>query len=116
MPRVRLRAPRRYTSAALTAGVVLASACFVLALALEVVRGESGSGEMVDIPAVLAGLLAFSPWAWATAGVYAVVATPVVGLLVTAGEFASIGDRRAVGLAISVIAVLVVSTAVAVLR
>jgi uncharacterized membrane protein len=113
---VRLRAPRRYTSAALTAGVVLASACFVLALALEVMRGESGSGEMADIPAVLAGLLAFSPWAWAAAGVYAVVATPVMGLLVTAGEFASIGDRRAVGLAISVIAVLVVSTAVAVLR
>jgi uncharacterized membrane protein len=113
---VRLRAPRRYSSAVLTAGVVLASACFVLALALEVVRGEPGRGEMADIPAVLAGLLAFSPWAWAATGVYVVVATPVVGLLVTAGEFASIGDRRAVGLAISVIVVLVVSTAVAILR
>ena len=110
------QAPRRYTSASLTAGVVVAAACFVVALTAEIVTGRAGSGEMADIAAVLDGLVAFSPWAWATAGVYAVVATPVVGLIVTAGEYASIGDRRTVGLAVAVIAVLGASAAVAILR
>ena len=113
---VRLHAPRRFTSAALTAGVVVAAACFVVALVAEIVSGDPGSGEMADVAAVFEGLLSMSPWAWAAAGVYAVVVTPLVGLLVTAGEYASIGDRRVVALAIAVMTVLVASGAVAILR
>jgi uncharacterized membrane protein len=109
-------APRRYTSAALTMGVLLAAVCFALALAAELVSGEPGSGELTDVAAVLDGLLVLDPWSWAALGVYVVVATPLLGLMVTAGEYASIGDRRAVGLAIAVIAVLAASAAVAVLR
>jgi uncharacterized membrane protein len=109
-------APRRYTSAVLTVGVVVAAVCFAVALAAELVSGEPGSGELTDVAAVLDGLLSLDAWSWAAAGVYAVVATPLVGLVVTAGEYASIGDRRAVGLAIAVIAVLAASAAVAVLR
>ena len=109
-------APRRYTSAALTIGVAVAAVCFAVALAAELVSGEPGSGELTDVAAVLDGLLSLDAWSWAAAGVYAVVATPLVGLVVTAGEYASIGDRRAVGLAIAVMAVLAASAAVAVLR
>lgn len=113
---VRLHAPRRFTSAALTTGVAVAAACFVVALVAEIVSGDPGRGEMADVAAVLEGLGSMSPWAWAAAGVYAVVLTPLVGLLVTAAEYASIGDRRVVALAIAVVAVLVASAAVAILR
>jgi uncharacterized membrane protein len=109
-------APRHFTSAVLTAGVVVAAVCFAVALAAELVSGEPGNGEMTDVTAVLAGLLALDAWSWAAAGVYVVVATPLVGLVATAGEYASIGDRRAVGLAIAVIAVLAASAVAAVLR
>jgi uncharacterized membrane protein len=116
VPREASHAPSRYTSASLTAGVVVAAICFALALAAELVSGEPGNGEMTDVAAVLAGMLVLDAWAWAAAGVYAVVATPLLGLVVTAAEYASIGDRRAVALAVAVIAVLVASGAAAVLR
>ena len=109
-------APRRATSAAITAGVVVAGVFFAVAMLLEILGSEPGSGEMTDIAAVLEGLVALTPWAWATAGAYAVVATPIVGLLVTAWEYWSVGDRRTVLLALAVIAVLAVSAVVAVLR
>jgi len=108
--------PRRYTSAALTSGVVVAATCFVVALLAEIAGTEPGAGEMTDLRAVLDGLLTFTPWAWATLGVYAVVVTPVVGLVVTAWEYSSVGERRTMGLAIAVFAVLATSAVVAVLR
>jgi len=108
--------PRRYTSAALTSGVAVAAACFVVALLAEITGTEPGAGEMTDLRAVLDGLLTLTPWAWATLGVYAVVVTPVVGLVVTAWEYASVGDRRTMRLAIAVIAVLATSAVVAILR
>jgi uncharacterized membrane protein len=109
-------APRRYTSAALTTGVVVAGSLFAVALILELLGQDPGSGEMTDIAAVFDGLVALTPWAWATAGAYAVVVTPVLGLLVTAWEYWSVGDRRTVLLAAAVIAVLAISAVVAVLR
>ena len=109
-------APRRYTSAALTGGVAFAAVCFVVAGVAEIAGVESGSGEMTDLRAVFDGLFAFAPWAWAALGTYAVVVTPVVGLLVTASEYASVSDRRTVRLAVAVIAVLVTSAVVAILR
>ncbi len=110
------RAPRRYTSATLTAGVVVAGVLFAMAVLLEILGQEPGSGEMTDIAAVLDGLLTLTPWAWATAGAYAVLATPVLGLVVTACEYWSVEDRRTVLLAAAVIAVLATSVVVAVLR
>lgn len=109
-------APRRNTSAALTAGVVVAGALFAVALLLELAGNEPGSGEMTDIAAVLDGLAALTPWAWATAGAYAVVTTPMLGLLVTAWEYWTVGDRRTVLLATAVLAVLATSAVVAILR
>lgn len=115
-PEVRQAAPRRYTSAALTGGVLVAAFCFVLAVAAEVVGIDPGSGEMTDLAAVLDGLVSLTPWAWATAGAYAIVLTPVAGLLATAWEYSTISDRRSVWLAVAVIGVLAVSASVALLR
>lgn len=109
-------APRRYTSVALTAGVAAAGVLFAVAMVLEILGAEPGSGEMTDIAAVLEGLFALTPWAWASAGAYAVVATPVVGLLVTAAEYHSVDDRRTLLLATAVIVVLATSVVVAILR
>ena len=109
-------APRRYTSAALTGGVIVAAVLFGVAVVAEILGAETGSGDMTDLSAVLEGLVAFTPWAWASAGAYAVLATPVIGLLVTAGEYWSVSDRRTVLLAAAVIAVLAASVVVAVLR
>ncbi len=109
-------APRQYTSAALSGGAFLAAACFVVALAAELAGSEPGGGSMTDFAAVTDGLLAFTPWAWATLGVYAVVVTPLLGLIVTAWEYSSVGDRRSVGLAVAVIAVLVTSAVISILR
>ena len=109
-------APRRYTSAALTVGVAVAGVLFAVAMVAEVLGAEPGSGEMTDIAAVLEGMFAFTPWAWASAGAYAVLATPVIGLLVTVAEYWSVDDRRTVLLALAVLAVLATSVAVALLR
>ena len=109
-------APRRATSTTITAGVVTAGVLFAVAMVLEVLGSDPGGGEMTDIAAVLEGLVALTPWAWATAGAYAVVATPVIGLLVTTWEYRSVGDRRTVLLAVAVIGVLAVSATVAILR
>jgi uncharacterized membrane protein len=115
-PTTRGSAPRGKTSAAITSSVIVAGFCFAVALVLELMGTEPGEGQMTDIAAVLDGLVSFMPWAWATLGAYAVVTTPVVGLLVTATEYWSIDDRRTVLLALSVVGVLAVSAVVAVLR
>jgi uncharacterized membrane protein len=109
-------APRRYTSAALTTGVIVAALFFGVAMLAEIAGAEPGEGEMTDLAAVVEGLLAFTPWAWATAGAYAIVVTPVLGLVVTAWEYASVSDRRTVWLAVAVMAVLATSAVVAILR
>jgi uncharacterized membrane protein len=106
----------RYTSASLTGGVLVAAACFVVALVAEVAGVEPGAGDMTDPAAVLDGLVELSPWAWAALGTYAVVLTPALGLLVTAWEYAAASDRRAVQLALAVLVVLVVSAVVSILR
>ena len=109
-------APRRYTSMALTTGVTVAGTLFVVAMVLEVLGVDPGAGEMTDIAAVIEGLFALTPWAWATAGAYAVVVTPVIGLLVTAAEYRSVDDRRTVLLSVAVMVVLAASVVVAILR
>lgn len=109
-------APRRLTSATLSVGVALSAACFVIAGVSEVAGTAVGSGDMTDVGALFDGLVAWTPWAWASLGVLGVVMTPALGLLATAYEFASVSDRRAVVLALAVLGVLVTSTIVAVLR
>lgn len=111
----RATAPRRFTSAVLTGGVLLAALCFVVAGAAEILGAEAGSGEMTDFAAILDGLADMTPWAWAAAGAYLVVITPVAGLLATVAEYWSVDDRRAVGLAAAVLLVLALSVVVAIM-
>lgn len=108
--------PRRYTSAVLTGGVMVAAFFFGVAVLAEIAGVDPGAGQMTDVAAVIGGLFSLTPWAWATVGTYAVVLTPVAGLLVTAWEYATVSDRRTVALAVAVIAVLATSAVVAILR
>ena len=115
-PRV---APRRLTSASLTAGVILAATCFLVAGAAEFLGADSSVADMTDMTdmgALVGGLVALDPWAWASLGTYLVVATPALGLAVTAYEYATVADRHAVALALVVLTVLTLSTVVALLR
>lgn len=113
---VRTSAPRRYTSATLTGGVLLSGLCFVIAVLAEVAGVASHPGDMTDVGLVIEGLRSMSPWAWSTLGSYVVVLTPAVALLVTIAEYASISERRTVLTAITVFAILTLSAVVALVR
>ena len=115
-PTVPVSAPRRYTSATLTGGVLLSGLCFVIAAFAEVAGAAVQAGDMTDFIAVVNGLGAMAPWAWATLGSYVVVLTPAVALLVTIAEYASISDRRTVLVAVVVFAILAVSAGIALMR
>ena len=75
-------------------------------------RAHPGS-RIID--GYLAAIAALDPTAWAVLGSAVIIATPAVGLVVTALEYESIGDRRAVLMALAVLAILATSLAVAVL-
>jgi len=112
-PRV---ASRRLTSATLTAGVLAAASCFVVAGAAEFTGRATDPGSMTDLAVLVSGLWALDPWAWASLGTFAVVATPALGLVATAWEYAQAADRSAFALALAVLAILVLSGLIAVLR
>ena len=109
-------APRKLTSGTLTLGVAIATGCFLIAGVAEVAGVDAPAGDMTDIGSLINGVFAIAPWAWASLGTLAVVVTPAVGLLVTAHEYASVSDRRTMWLALAVLAVLIVSATIAVLR
>ena len=113
---VRTSAPRRYTSATLTVGVFLSGLCFVIAVLAEAAGIEGPAGDRTDIAALLEGLAAVTPWAWATLGCYVIALTPAVALLVTVAEYASISERRTVLTAVAVFAILTLSAIVALTR
>jgi hypothetical protein len=107
-------APQRATSATLTGGTVLGAACFAIALAADL-AGLGGGAGASDVTGYAASLAALDPTAWAVLGSAVIIVTPAVGLVVTALEYESIGDRRAVLMALAVLAILATSLAVAVL-
>jgi hypothetical protein len=111
-PRV---APRRATGLALTGGTLLGAACFAVALVADLAglggRGFAGG----DAAGFIAALGALDAEAWAALGSAIVIATPALGLVLTALEYGSIGDRRAVLFALAVLAILSLSLVVALL-
>jgi len=109
-------APRRLTGSVLTAGVIVSAVCFLVAIAAEVAGNDLGLGDVTDVGALVEGLSSLEPWAWASLGTLAIVATPALGLLTTAYEYRSVADRRTTLLAMAVLGVLAFSTAVAILR
>lgn len=109
-------ASRRLTSGVLTTGAAVAAVSFLVALGAELVGIDIGTGDMTDARALIDGVFAFAPWAWASLGTLAIVLTPAAGLLATAYEYAAISDRRTMWLALAVLAILGVSVVGAVLR
>jgi hypothetical protein len=111
-PRV---APRRATGLLLTSGTVLGAACFAIALVSDLARlgGHDPTGG--DATGFMAALLGLDPEAWAALGSALIIATPAVGLVATAVEYGSVGDRRAVLFALAVLAVLSLSLLIALL-
>ena len=108
-------APQRATSATLTGGTVLGAACFAIALVADLAGLGRGAAGASDVTGYGASLAALDPTAWAVLGSVVIIVTPAVGLVVTALEYESIGDRRAVLMALAVLAILATSLAVAVL-
>jgi uncharacterized membrane protein len=108
-------APRRATGLILTSGTVLGATCFAIALVADLARlgGHAFTGG--DAAGYVAALLSLDPEAWAALGSALIIATPAVGLVVTAVEYGSIGDRRAVVFAVAVLAVLSFSLLIALL-
>jgi uncharacterized membrane protein len=113
---LRVTAPRRLTSAVLSLGVAVSAACFVLAGLAELLGVPRHSAAMTDLAALIDGLLVLDPWALASAGTYAVIVTPALGLMTTAWEYASIADRRTMLLALVVLVVLAASVVAAIIR
>jgi uncharacterized membrane protein len=110
------RASRQATSTWLTLGAALSAVCFVVALVSEQIGIESGSVVPTDVAGVIAALPSFDPSAWASLGVYLVLVTPVVGIGITAWEYAGVGDRRTVILALAVLTSLGISLLAVLLR
>ena len=102
-------APRELTASVLGGGAAVSAACFGVALAAQVAGADGARGDPLDLAALLAGLGAFRPWAWASVGILAVIATPALGLVATATEYGSVSDRRTVLLALLVLGVLAAS-------
>ena len=116
MPAPEPVAPRRATSLTLTGGALLGAVCFAVAIIADLAGlGRAGADAAVDAERFLDEVLRLSPWAWALLGSSVIIAAPAVGLVVTAIEFQSIADRRAVLMALTVLVVLAISLAVAVL-
>jgi uncharacterized membrane protein len=94
---------------------VLGAACFAIALAADLAGLGKGTSGVSDVGSYLAAIAAVDPTAWAVLGSAVIIATPAVGLVVTAFEYESIGDRWAVLMALAVLAILGTSLAVAIL-
>ena len=108
-------APQRATSVTLTVGTVVGAACFAIALVGDLFGRASGPDGVAGLAGYLAAIVALDPTAWALLGSAVIIGTPAVGLVVTAFEYDSIGDRRAVLMALAVLAILGTSLAVALL-
>jgi uncharacterized membrane protein len=96
--------------------VVVSGVCFFVAGAAEILGFATQAGRLTDLAALADGLVSVDPWAWASLGTLVVVATPAIGLVTTAYEYAVVSDRHTVGLALAVLAILALSGAVALLR
>ena len=111
----RVQAGTQGTRAALAVGTAVSVVCFAVALILEFLGRPDGGGSATDLGAVARSTLALEPWGWATLGTFAVILSPVVAILATALEYASIHDRRTALTAVAVLAVVAMSFAVSVL-
>lgn len=105
----------RWTVAVFSVGSLTGGALFLVGLVLQLGGRAATLGDPLDPGAIAASLMALEPWGWSTAGVIAMLATPVAGLVVTAFEVRTSSPRTAVAAA-GVVAVLALGLAVALVR
>jgi uncharacterized membrane protein len=115
-PRRPHSAPRRLTSATLSAGVGLSAICFLVAGLAELLGIATSPAEVGDLGAVVGGLGSFDRWAWASLGTLIVLVTPGIGLVVTAVEYTRVAERGSALMAVTILIVLVVSALLAFMR
>ncbi|HSH21951.1 MAG TPA: DUF1634 domain-containing protein [Candidatus Caenarcaniphilales bacterium] len=100
------------TSMALSLGTLASATCFVVGFALGLLGREGQSVDPLRADLVLGSALQLYGWGWSTLGVVLLLITPAVGLVVTFLEMRQV-QRRTAYLALGVLAILVVATAVA---
>jgi uncharacterized membrane protein len=103
----------RATQLVLTLGALSSAACLLMAIVLELLGRPTAGGDPLDIGSLVAAVVDLRPWGWATIGVITVIATPIVGLVATAIEYA--GRRESI-LALAVLGILGLSLFIALLR
>ncbi|MDP8905045.1 MAG: DUF1634 domain-containing protein [Chloroflexota bacterium] len=106
------RPPAGLTARVLTAGTLVSALCFVAGLGLSLAGSDARTGDPLRLDLVLASALAIEPWGWSTLGVLALLATPAVGLVVSAVELRTVEPRTAL-LALGVLGILVLAVAIA---
>ena len=110
---------RGLVSRLLRTGLVLALAWIAAGLALAI-RGGVGLGSTVHAVGLSGGLgpglLGGAPGAFIFVGLIILLATPLIRVAVSAGLFASVGDRPFTALTLFVLGLLLATLAVGVLR
>jgi hypothetical protein len=110
------RAGSRLTRQVFAVGSIVATACFAIAIVLDLAGRQGEHVPATDVRALLRSAADLQAWGWGWLGVFAVIATPALGLIATAWEYASVADRRTALTSLGVLAILGFSLAVALLR
>ena len=106
------RPPVSGTARALTLGTLVSAVFFAVGLVLAVLGADGAVGNPLRLDEVLASAAAMRPWGWSVLGVVAILATPPLGLVVSALELRHLQPRTAL-LALAVLGVLGIAGAVA---
>ena len=100
------------TARVLSAGTLLSAACFVIGFVLSLIGRDTTAGDPLRPDLIAASVVQLQPWGWSMLGVLVLLATPPIGLAVTYLEMRR-RERQAAPLALVVLAVLGVATAIA---
>jgi hypothetical protein len=110
------RATSLWTRRVFGAATIVAVTCFAIAIALDLAGRQGERTPVTDVAALARSVTSFQAWGWGWLGVLTLLATPALGLVATAWEYAAVDDRRTALTAIGVLGVLGISLAVALLR
>ncbi|MDQ3938483.1 MAG: DUF1634 domain-containing protein [Chloroflexota bacterium] len=109
------RPPTGWTATVLSGGTLLSAGCFMVGFGLRVLGRDVQTEDPRRLELVLQTVLELDPWGWSMLGVLVLLATPAVGLVASFLEMRRLQPRSA-SLALVVLAILTVATAVAVTR
>jgi uncharacterized membrane protein len=109
------RATSRLTARTLTIGSLFSALFFLGGVVLDALGRSTGVADLLDPRAIAAAVVDLQAWGWSTIGVIVLIATPAAGLIATALEYRRPEPRSAL-LAMTVLGVLAVSLAIALMR